>query len=204
MIMGGGTGNLQIKQTLLSWKGDFRSIENIQILKSCDVVVTNPPFSLFQDYVEQLISFKKKFLIIGNLNFVSTIYGFSLLHSNQIRFGVTKVSKFMLPDNTMINLGFCYWYTNLPVKISHKKLELTKHYNEKDYPKYDNYNAIEVSKVADIPCDYDGVVGVPINIMFYDLEDYKVLGCSNRINLKLNGKLTYKRVFIKSECKPHG
>ena len=96
----------------------------------------------------------------------------------------------------MVNLPSCYWYTNLPVKISHKKLELTKYYNEKDYQKYDNYNAIEVSKVADIPCDYDGVMGVPINIMLYDLEDYKVVGHSNRIKLKLNGKFSYKRIFI--------
>ena len=171
---------LNIK-TNLHGNGDFRSKECVKLLKEADIIVTNPPFSLFREFFDLLIKYDKKFLILGNLNAITYQNVFGGLIKQKVWLGVTLrfsgISFYNPTESKLVYFNNIRWYTNLPVKISHKKLELTKYYNEKDYPKYDNYNAIEVSKVADIPCDYDGVMGVPITFLdSYNDEQFELLG----------------------------
>src|SRR3989339_1967036 len=153
--------------TPLKGNGDFRSEECIKLLKEADIVVTNPPFSLFREYVAQLIEYKKRFLIIGNDNARTYKEIFKLLKENKIWCGYTRVKEFGQPDGTFKKFGNVGWYTNLDVKKRHEELILYKTHkgNKKDYPKYDNYNAIEVSRIKDIRLDYKGVMGVPITFI---------------------------------------
>ena len=155
----------------------FRNQECIDILKECDIVVTNPPFSLFREYVAQLIKYDKKFLIIGSDNAITYKDIFPLLKDNKMWLGVSpRGMNFETINNEFINVN-ANWYTNLHTKKRNDIILLYKKYNKKDYPKYDNYDAIEVSKVKDIPMDYDGVMGVPITFMDkYNSEQFKILG----------------------------
>ena len=166
--------------TPLESNGDFRSDECIEILKSCDIVVTNPPFSLFREYVAQLMEYDKKFLIIGNQNAIIYKEIFTCIKNDKMRLGIEIPKKFNTPDgytNTM--LGFTRWFTNIKTTIEYKRLILTKKYNPEEYPKYDNYDAINVNKTKDIPCDYDGVMGVPISFFDkYNPEQFEILGQS--------------------------
>lgn len=222
--------------TVMIGSGDFRSKECIKLLKSSNIVVTNPPFSLFREYVEQLVKYKKKFLIIGNQNAVSYKEIFKLVKNNDIWVGVTKPKKFRVPEGNdkavKDDKGFYWqtfgnicWFTNLDVAQRHEVITLYKKYSPKEYPKYDNYKAIEVSKVLDIPKNYKGIMGVPVTFLDkYNPEQFEILGITDRdpeneyrsklytkkdtpkyndLNrraaLKINGKLVpvYARILIK-------
>lgn len=164
--------------------GDFRSAESIALLKQADIVVTNPPFSLFREYVHQLIEYDKKFAIMGNKNAITYKEFFPLLKENKVWVGATslnggrwmimpkgmeidKKEKTKVNDRgeTILNVAGVCWFTNLDIKKRHEDLILYKHYNSDDYPAFDNYDAINVEDVKNIPCDYDGVMGVPITFM---------------------------------------
>ena len=151
----------------LKGNGDFRSEECVEILKEADIVVTNPPFSLFREYVAQLVEYEKDFLIIGNFNAVTYKEVFPLIKNNKMCLGYSPRSMgFITPEKELKTVNAC-WFTNMEVSKRQEEIFLYKDYygNEEDYPKYDNYNAIEVSKVKDIPRDYDGVMGVPITFV---------------------------------------
>lgn len=170
----------------LSGNGDFRSPECIELLKEADIVVTNPPFSLFPEYVAQLVEYKKKFLIIGNLNAIIYKNIFPLLKANKIWLGYEHPVEFITPDKNTKKV-LTRWYTNLKVKKIYKKIELKKKYNPDDYPKYDNFDAIEVGKIKDIPCNYKGIMGVPITFLDkYNPEQFEIINISGNIDYCLN------------------
>jgi hypothetical protein len=209
--------------TRLQGDGDFRSAECIETLKSADIVVTNPPFSLFREYVAQLMEYEKKFLIIGNINAITYKEIFKLIKENKLWLGLNNgPKKYIAPDKKeydhpaataengvrLISMGNTGWFTNLDVKKRHENLMLYKQYNPAEYPKYDNYDAIEVSKVSAIPADYDGVMGVPVTFLDkYNPEQFELLGSNRGVDQDpngiygrgslINGKETFKRLFIK-------
>lgn len=179
----------------LKGDGDFRSKECIELLKEADIVVTNPPFSLFREYVAQLIEYDKKFLIIGNVNAVKYKELFPLIMNNKIWLGASIHSgdrKFWVPNDYELNAAGCgidetgrkyirvkgvRWFTNLDYKERHENLILYKHYTPEEYPTYENYDAIDVSKTEYIPLDYDGLMGVPITFMDkYNPEQFEIIG----------------------------
>ena len=185
----------------LKGDGDFRSEECIELLKQADIVVTNPPFSLFREYVAQLVEYDKKILIIGNLNALTYKEIFKLIKENKLWFGASIHSgdrEFGVPDSypleaagyridnegkKFIRVKGVRWFTNLDYKERHEDLILYKKYNSKEYPKYDNYNAIDVSKTKDIPMDYESVMGVPITFMDkYNPDQFEILGITDRQN----------------------
>jgi hypothetical protein len=192
----------------LDGDGDFRSPECIDILKECDIVCTNPPFSLFREFVNLLVTHQKKFLIIGNQNAFTYKETFSLIKTNQIWTGYNMVKKFNQPDGTIKEFGNVCWFTNMSTTKRVEELVLTKKYadNPSAYPYYDNYDAIEVSRVVNIPSDFDGVMGVPITFIDkYNPDQFEILGDSryhdgsdvaNDINF-INGKGLYRRVLIR-------
>ena len=175
--------------------GDFRDPECIELLKQADIVVTNPPFSLFREYLGQLIEYDKKFVIIGNVNAVSYKEVFPLIKENKLWFGPSISSgdrKFNVPDDYPLSASGCgidtdgrkfirvkgvRWFTNLDHNKRHEEMDLICHYSPEEYPTYDNYDAIEVGKTADIPCDYLGVMGVPITFLDkYNPDQFEILG----------------------------
>lgn len=179
----------------LKGDGDFRSRECIELLKEADIVVTNPPFSLFREYVAQLMAFDKKFLIIGNVNAITYKEVFPLIKDNLIWLGASIHSgdrKFWVPDDYNLNAAACgvdetgrkfirvkgvRWFTNLDYKERHEDLILYKKYTPEEYPRYDNFDAIDVGATADIPCDYNGIMGVPITFLDkYNPEQFEILG----------------------------
>ena len=178
------------KPQLLKGDGDFRSEECIELMKQADIVVTNPPFSLFREYMAQLIEYDKKFIIIGNQNAITYKEIFPLLKENKVWLGAGDCIRwFIIPDYSNMKYKLnnngekiaegarSRWFTNLDIAKRHEKLILYKPYTTEEYPHYDNYDAIEVSKTADIPCDYDGVMGVPITFMDkYNPEQFEILG----------------------------
>ncbi len=163
----------------LEGDGDFRSEECLALLDEADIVVTNPPFSLFREYVAVLMEHQKKFIIIGNKNAITYKEIFPLLKDNSVWLGSESPSEFFTPDGMTKRVnGLTRWFTNLDIKKRHEELILVKKYagHEDEYPTYDNYDAIEVSKVADIPLDYDGVMGVPITFLDkYSPEQFEIL-----------------------------
>lgn len=178
----------------LKGDGDFRSKECIELLKQADIVVTNPPFSLFREYVAQLIEFDKKFLIIGNVNAISYKEIFPLIKDNKVWLGASIHSgdrEFGVPQdyplnaagyrqdengNKFIRVKGVRWFTNLDYKERHEDLILFKKYTPKEYPNYDNYEGINVDKTADIPCDYDGLMGVPITFLDkYNPDQFEIV-----------------------------
>ena len=183
-------------KTDLKENGDFRSQECIDILQEADIVVTNPPFSLFREYLAQLIECNKKFVIIGNQNIITYKDVFPLLKDNKVWFGYNSgAHAFVVPNdfeknNTYMENGIKYakfgnicWVTNLDIPKRHEELFLYRNYKPEEYPKYDNYDAINVDKVQDIPCDYYGVMGVPITFMDkYNPEQFKIIGCTEAGN----------------------
>jgi len=214
----------------LKGDGDFRSAECIEILKEADIVVTNPPFSLFREYVAQLVKFDKKFLIIGNQNAITYKEIFPLLMNNKLWIGYKfgdmafKVPPDSEPRETRYwqdetgqkwrSMGNVCWYTNLDHEKRHETLPLYKKYTPEEFPKYDNYDAINVNKTSDIPYDYDGVMGVPITFMDkYNPEQFEILGAtesegkgfsaglwdadSGVAQATINGAKVYKRIFIR-------
>ena len=211
--------------------GDFRDPECIELLKQADIVVTNPPFSLFREYVAQLVEHEKYFLIMGNVNSIICKEIFPLIQKNKLWFGPSISSgdrKFNVPDDYPLSASGCgidpdgrkyirikgvRWFTNLDYPQRHEALPLYKMYTSDEFPKYDNYNAIEVAKTADIPYDYDGVMGVPITFMDkYNSDQFEIVGAtesegkglsnglwdanSGVAQATIKGIRVYKRIFI--------
>ncbi|MDO8572191.1 MAG: adenine-specific methyltransferase EcoRI family protein [bacterium] len=179
----------------LDGEGDFRSPESTELLKQADIVVTNPPFSLFREYVNQLVEYKKRFLIIGNDNARTYVDIFELMQKNKIWSGYEKVKEFIQPDGSIKGFGNVGWYTNLDVAKRHESLTLYKKYSPKEYPKYANYDALEVSKVTDIPVDYDGEMGVPISFLDkYNPDQFEIVGSSSNLSgpIKTKDGLVYR------------
>ena len=204
----------EIGITHLKGDGDFRSQECIDILKTADIVVTNPPFSLFREYVQQLIDFNKKFLILGNINAITYKETFNIIKKNKLWLGYNTVRLFKQPDGSTYETARTYWYTNLDHTKRHEELILYKKYSELEYPKYDNYNAINVDKVAEIPMDYDGYMGVPITFLDkHNRDQFEIFGIMNTgeenkgIRYKdtphgrpiINGKEKYLRILIRKQ-----
>lgn len=178
----------------LKGDGDFRSPESIELLKQADIVVTNPPFSLFREYVAQLIKYDKKFVIVGSLNAVTHNDIFKLFQTDKVWLGngfQAGNAYFAVPnagdyargvyDETtgLVKFRNVAWFTNLDISKRHEDLILYKTYSPDEYPTYDNYDAIEVSKVADIPVDYDGVMGVPLTFLAkHNPEQFEIVGLS--------------------------
>ena len=213
--------------------GDFRSAESIDLLKQSDIVVTNPPFSLFREYVAQLVEHSKKFLIIGNKNAIIYKEVFPLIKDNRLWVGCTSMSKdllFDLPPSVALELkakkraGSSFriiegvvkgrsqsiWFTNIDIKKRHESLVLYKRYSPDEYPTYDNYDAIEVSKTENIPIDWAGVMGVPISFLDkYNPAQFELLGSNSDLSQDpakvygrfsyLNGKATFRRLFIRNK-----
>ena len=205
--------------------GDFRDPECIVLLKQADVVVTNPPFSLFREYIGQLMEYEKKFLIIGNQNNITYKEVFPLLMNNQVWLGFKSGDMaFRVPEDYEAretrywqdetgqkwrSLGNICWFTNLDHIKRHEELDLVCHYSSEEYPHYDNYNAIEVSHVQDIPSDFSGVMGVPVTFLDkYNPEQFEIVGLTERnddynlnaedINkLRIPGFAKYDRPYIK-------
>jgi len=223
-------GNRKNVFTQLKGNGDFRSPECVELMKHSDVVVTNPPFSLFREYVAQLDKYKKKFLIVGNVNAVTYKEIFKLIKENKIWLGESISGgdrKFRVPDDYPLDAAGCgidenghgfirvkgvRWFTNIQTGTSNRcgKLTLYKRYIPAEYPKYDNYDAIEVPKVAEIPVDYDGVMGVPITFLDkYNPKQFEILGKTNNKDsgrdyligdhptAMIAGKNLYHRVLIR-------
>jgi hypothetical protein len=162
----------------LKENGDFRSPECIDLLNQADIVVTNPPFSLFREYVAQLIKYAKKFLIIGNMNAITYKEIFPLLKNNKIWLGHNNVKEFKQPDGSIKKFGNINWYTNLDYTKRHEKIKLYKLYEKEIYPMYDNYNAINVNKVKNIPMNYKGIMGVPITFLDkHNPDQFELLEC---------------------------
>ena len=209
--------------TRLEGTGDFRSNECVELIKEADIVVTNPPFSLFREYVAQLVEYQKSFLIIGNVNAITYKEIFPLVKENKIWLGPSITSgdrKFNVPDYYPLNAAGCgidengkhfikvkgvRWFTNLDHNKRHDKLELYKHYTPDEYPKYDNYDAINIDKTSEIPIDYDGVMGVPITFLDkYCPEQFEIVGNEYDLDIDkgrgyVNGKRMYSRIFIKKK-----
>ncbi|MDE5764099.1 MAG: adenine-specific methyltransferase EcoRI family protein [Ruminococcus sp.] len=203
---------------ILRGDGDFRSAECIEFLKEADIVVTNPPFSLFREYVAQLMEYNKKFIIIGNQNAITYKEIFPLIKDNKMWLGygfnggnayfrvmyedTERFAKGVYDTETgLVKFRNCVWFTNLDHKKRHEDLILWKKYTSEEYPKYDNYNAVNVDKVADIPCDYYGVMGVPITFLDkYNPEQFDIIkfrkGNDDK-DLCINGKCPYFRILIK-------
>ena len=173
--------------TPLQGNGDFRNQESIDILKVCDVVVTNPPFSLFREYIEQLMTYNKKFVCIANKNSLGYKEVFKHVMNDEIWLGYSKPGEFYLPDGSLsTNLtGLTIWWTNIDLRKRHTPLLLCKEYygHENEYPIYHNYNAIECKKVSDIPKDYLGYIGVPLTYLSYHCSDqFEIVGRSGDID----------------------
>jgi len=184
-------------KTLLQGDGDFRSKECIEILKESDIVVTNPPFSLFREFIQQLADYNKSFLVIGNQNAIKYKEIFKLIKENKLWLGVSFPKEFVEPDGSKKKFGNISWLTNLTHNKRTEKLILYKEYNAKEYPLYDNYNAINVDKIKDIPCDYKGCMGVPITIMKSHIpEQFEIIKRLN--NPFVKGKEIYVRIVIRN------
>lgn len=203
--------------------GDFRSKESIELLKQADVVVTNPPFSLFRELIDQIIEYEKEFLVIGNINALTYKEIFKLIKENKAWMGINMgrgISGFIVPDsyelygtetridelgNRIVSPNNSLWLTNLDTSRRHTDIPLTKTYkeNEAEYQKYDNYDAINVNKTKDIPRDYKGVIGVPITFIHkFNPEQFEIIkfrkGNDNK-DLSINGKCPYFRILIRNK-----
>ncbi len=202
-------------KTQLKENGDFRSEECINLLKEADIVVTNPPFSLWREYVQQLADYKKQFLIIGNINNICYKNIFPLIQENKMWLGASIHSgdrEFRVPDsypleasgtrideqgNKYIRVKGVRWFTNLDYPQRHEELVLYKKYNPIDYPKYDNYNAINVDTTLEIPIDYYDYMGVPITFLDkYSPDQFEICGitCNKSFNNPLHTKI-YKKAL---------
>ncbi len=207
--------------------GDFRSPECIELLKEADIVVTNPPFSLFREYVAQLIKYDKRFVIVGHQNAITYKEIFPLIQQNKLWLGVgftgcvghfyskyEDVASAGDHRTGMIRVSGVTWFTNLDIAKRHEELILYKTYNAEDYPEYENYKAIEVGKSNEIPSDYYGVMGVPVTFLYkYNPEQFEIIGAtesegkgfSNGLWISsskvaqpiVNSQRVYKRLFIR-------
>ena len=204
----------------LAGDGDFRNDECVELLKQSDIVVTNPPFSLFREFVAQLIEHGKEFLIIGNMNAITYREVWPLIHSGGMRLSGIKAMRFRINSDAPVkamqvviegvryqSLGNAAWFTTLDDARRRKQLPLCKEYagNEDNYPRYDNYDAINVNKVKDIPLDYLGVMGVPITFLDkWNPEQFEILGYPDgklspgQWNPYVGGKAVYARILVKA------
>lgn len=222
---GGDDNDIEVGvKTPLEGNGDFRNQECLDLLDEADIVVTNPPFSLFREYVAVLMEHNKKFIIIGNRNSFGSDEIFSLIQSDKmwIGFSSTHHMLFNVPEwyaKQLLNdpsrkaghgqsysivdgevkaeVNAC-WYTNCDISKRHEKIILWENYDADKFPTYDNYDAIDVSKTAHIPCDYDGIIGVPITwLEKYNPDQFKIIGKANTNGApKINGKNLYTRILI--------
>lgn len=186
--------------------GDFRSDECVEYLRQADIVVTNPPFSLFREYMALLFRYNKEFIVIGNQNAITYKEIFPYIKENKLWLGNNYVKEFRQPDGEIKKFGNILWYTNIPHAKRNLPLDLYKTYNDKEFPKYDNYDAIEVSKVCDIPMDYYGVMGVPITFLDkYCSAQFEIAGIAHHgsdhkydfLKPMINNKELYARILIK-------
>lgn len=215
--------NEEIGVKYLKGDGDFRSAESIELLKQADIVVTNPPFSLFREYVAQLMEYDKKFLIIGNQNAITYKETFTLIKENRLWVGYNSGDmKFRVPDyyepretrfwvdesgQKWRSMGNISWFTNLDILKRHEDLILYKSYKPEEYPFYDDYDIINVNKVADIPLNYKGIMGVPITFVNkYNPDQFEILGIANSARwigyecyTLIEGKKIYNRVLIRNK-----
>lgn len=211
--------------TPLEGEGDFRSAESIELLKQADIVVTNPPFSLFREYVAQLVEHKKKFIILGDQNAITYKDFFKLIKDNKLWLGYDNggTKWFQVPMDYDIptesrkkiengvqyfSMGRIVWFTNLETTKRHQELTLYKKFTPEEYPKYDNYEAINVDKVSDIPMSYSGMMGVPITFLDkYNPKQFEIIGIDRYIEdnpnygrrFTINEKEIYARVVIKNK-----
>lgn len=220
-----GSGNIDIDDIefngYLKGDGDFRSEEVSKLRDEADIIITNPPFSLFREFLAWIMEANKQFVIIGNMNAITYKEVFPLIRDNKLWMGASIHSgdrEFRVPDdyplnasgtridekgNKYIRVKGVRWYTNVDYKERHEDLDLYKEYNPEEYPKYDNYDAINVNKTADIPCDYDGIMGVPITFMDkYNPEQFEIIGNEYSLDIDkgrgyINGKRMYSRIFIR-------
>lgn len=189
---------MKIRQ--LEGNGDFRSDECIEFLKQADVVVTNPPFSLFRQYVKQLMDYGKKFIIIGSAQAITYKEIFPYIKDNEMWLGATKLVDFKTYSGEMSKV-YCYWYSNVEHKRRNQPIDLYKKYSD-EYKHYYNYDAIDVPKVCDIPMDYDGVMGVPISFLDkYCPNQFEIIGRSGDREFVLSGIDFYKPFSIEDEVK---
>lgn len=228
---------VNVVQTDLIGNGDFRSDECVAILETVDIVATNPPFSLFREFVAQLIEYDKQFIILGNQNAITYKEIFPLIKENKLWLGYhsNKVLEFEVPEHYplvgsktrrdpetgkgYVSVSGISWFTNMDIAKRHEDIILYKTYNPDEYPKYDNYDAIEVSRVANIPVDYDGVMGVPITFLDkFSPNQFEIVGSDFYVNLGylpelvnpdwvgkldrgyLGGRRMYSRILIKKKA----
>lgn len=199
-------GDDEVKVTELKGNGDFRSEECIDYLKQADIVITNPPFSLFREYVKQLMDYDKKFIIIGSQNAITYKEIFPYIKDNKLWLGYNFVKSFIQPNGEVKKFGNILWYTNIPHDKRNWPMDFYRTYKPELYPKYDNYDAIEVSKVCDIPMDYKGVMGVPITFLDkYNPEQFQIVGIDRYVadnphyghRFTINNKEIYARILIR-------
>lgn len=204
----------------LNGNGDFRSNECIEILKKSDIIITNPPFSLLRDFIDIIMEYQKKFLIVSPQSATGYKKIFNLIAQNKICIGHTTPQKFYVPlemntnlktdnnkEHNIVSLGFCYWLTNLPLNLLYKKhlnciSILSENFDIKKFKKYDNYDAINIDKIKNIPFDYDGVMGVPLNFLEYYHPNciFEIVGFrkgNDGKDLRINGKDLFTRILIK-------
>lgn len=204
----------------LNGDGDFRSPECIELLDEADIVVTNPPFSLFREYLGTLVEHQKHFIIIGNVNAVKYQEVFPLFMSNELWLGASIHSgdrAFFVPDDYPLDAAGCgvdgetgrkyirvkgvRWFTNLDIKQRHKEMILVRRYTPDEYPKYVNYDAIEVAKTSDIPCDYAGAMGVPITFMDkYNPDQFEIVGASQHLIREISDDIRAKARYSQIGC----
>lgn len=209
--------------TYFKFDGDFRSEESLAILKKADVIVTNPPFSLFRDYLSIVMASRKEFLIIANINAITYKETFKWIEQNKIWLGINMgrgISGFIVPDNyelygtetrinengeRIVSPNNCLWLTNLDNEKRHEDIPLVKEYrgNEASYPTYDNYEGINVNRTADIPRDYKKAMGVPITFLHkFNPDQFEILGFrkgNDGKDLAINGKTPYFRILIRNK-----
>lgn len=204
----------------LNGDGDFRSTECIELLDEADIVVTNPPFSLFREYLGTLVEHQKHFIIIGNVNAVKYQEVFPLFMSNELWLGASIHSgdrAFFVPDDYPLDAAGCgvdgetgrkyirvkgvRWFTNLDIKQRHEEMILVRRYTPDEYPKYVNYDAIEVAKTSDIPCDYAGAMGVPITFMDkYNPDQFEIVGASQHLIREISDDIRAKARYSQIGC----
>lgn len=217
----GKISNLDIVKTPLKQNGDFRSPECLELLQECDIVVTNPPFSLMKEYLPLLVNSGKQFLVLGNTNHAILNEIFPYLMKNQVWLGYNSGHFwFKVPDYYEIKetdfkidqegqkwrrMGNICWFTNMDIDKRHQPLDLFRHYTPEKYPKYDQYNAINVNKTTDIPDNYDGIMGVPITFLDkHSPEQFEIIGVDRYVadnphyghRFTIKGKETYARILI--------
>lgn len=199
----------RVTKSELDGNGDFRSPECVKLLKESDIIVTNPPFSLFREFVALLMKYEKKFVIIGNKNAITYKEIFPLIKDNKVWLGYTSPNEFIIPGGEITKQvnGLCRWYTNLEIPKRHEPMLLGGSYERGSkkgmFPKYDNYDAINVDRVCDIPEDYDGVMGVPITFLDkYCPEQFEIVNAndyrtSDNIPKKSHGLIKDKEGYIR-------